>query len=176
MDRIEPQARPTSVMPIRNTTRLRPKSMEIKPMPQWSGIVAWVARRPRRLAMAGRKNEIPKQPMLNSAKQSFPTSMPFSNPGDSGVGALKRMRAIARDRYCHISGSPYQVKNLTHQSCFMVGGISRRADANTHRTPPYMSLTLRVFPRSKAARSSGGYSLVVHIVQSTDASTATAPM
>ena len=88
---------------------------------------AWVARRlPIFLAMAGKKMEITKQEMLNMAKHKLPQFFPSSNPVGlaSGLGALKAYLAADKERYCHISGSPYQVKNFTHHNWRITTGIS----------------------------------------------------
>ena len=82
-------------------------------------------------------------------------------------------RATAVEKYSHMQKSPSQVQTCTSASCRIVVGMVRTA-ARISRAPAAMP-ALAVLSRSKAARSSGGFSLVVSTVYSTAPKNAAAP-
>ena len=124
----------------------------------------------------GNKKETLKQAMLNIAKPKPPYLVPSSKPMSVGLLALKQWRAIDKPRYCHIRGSPYQVKNLTHHNCFIGTGISRKARYTSVKPLLKLLAKLPLLAARNAAISSGGYSSVLYTVHKTDAKTAKAPI
>src|ERR1035437_7421074 len=106
-------------------------------------------------------------------KQRPPHSTPEEYNTDFSSNAPKTLRATATGKYSHMQNRPSQVKICTHASCFIVEGISARAEM-TSRVPPATPV-FSAFIFLKTSMFSGGFSFVVKTVQSTATRMATAP-
>ena len=85
-----------------------------------------------------------------------------------------RCGATATGKYSHIQNKPSQVRSWTGASWRMVCGIARMAVTISFALDARPVFSFFIW--RKASRSSGGYSLVVRIVQRTAPKKAAAPM
>src|SRR5215210_238599 len=106
-------------------------------------------------------------------KEMPPHACPSTNRGSRSLEAPKTWYEVISPKNIHMQKRPSQVKNWTTANCFIVVGISRMAEVISEKYAPKPRRSRRL--RSKSSMSSGGYSLEVKTVQSTQTRKAAAP-